>query len=280
MPAMRVALAGATGNLGRPLLLALLKSGHSVRVLSRIGGNSSSLPRPEGYQHLIVRKVDFSSQAQLSELLNGIDVVICCFGSNALGQQRTLIDAAIAAKVPRYIPAEFGMDSCHPLCMDLPLVGKPKAETQQYLQQKVAENPWFSWTGIANGLFLDWGIEVGFIVDMKRRQADLVDNGNTKFSATLLGDVCRAVMAVIANGAQTKNRIVYVHSAAVTQNEVIAYAGEVDCMPWTTKSVHADNLWETSMTQLQNGQLNEAMDGFCKVIEASAASSWTACWSR
>jgi uncharacterized protein YbjT (DUF2867 family) len=38
-----IGLVGATGNLGLPVLSALLTAGYSVTVLSRIGGNSSKL---------------------------------------------------------------------------------------------------------------------------------------------------------------------------------------------------------------------------------------------
>lgn len=43
MPSYQVAIAGATGNLGTPILGAVLEAGHQVTALSRIGGNTKTI---------------------------------------------------------------------------------------------------------------------------------------------------------------------------------------------------------------------------------------------
>ena len=73
----RVALAGATGNLGLPVLSALLSAGCRVTVLSRVGGNRSKLtPHP----YLIVKEVDFASVPDLSTALENAEVVVLSYG--------------------------------------------------------------------------------------------------------------------------------------------------------------------------------------------------------
>lgn len=258
----KVALAGATGNLGIPVLEALLDADLSVTVLSRVGGNSSKLKQ---HPNLTIKHVDFNSTQSLTSALQGVEVVVSCLATLAIGSQNPLIDASVAASVKRFIPAEFGMDSLNPLCVQLP-VCTPKAATQEYLQSKVQANPGrFSWTGIANGLFLDWGLQVGFIVDVARHTATLYNGGDIPFSATTLDDVAKAVLGVIHHQTETANRLVYVHSTVTTQNKLIGYAREKDGNRWRTTCKDTETLRMESLDLLQNGNTMAAMDGFCVV---------------
>jgi hypothetical protein len=261
MPPVKVALAGATGNLGIPVLEALLDARLSVTVLSRRGGNSSKL---KGYRGLTVMEVDFGDSGSIRPALEGVTVVVSCLATLAIGAQNTLIDAACAAGVRRFIPAEFGMDSLNPLCVELP-VCRPKVATQRYLALKSSEHPDFTWTGIANGLFLDWGLKEGFIVGLSARTAMLFNGGDVPFSATNLDDVAKAILGVINNLDQTANRLLYVHSAATTQNKLIQYAKDKDGKEWTLHTKDTQEVMRESMVELDKGNDQAAMDGFCAV---------------
>lgn len=259
---MRIALAGATGNLGRPILSALLSEGYLVTVLTRIGGNHSNLAP---HANLTIKQVDFTHIPTLTTALHDVQVVISSFATSALGSQNILIDASVAAGVQRFIPAEFGMDSLNPLAMRLP-VCVPKVTTQNYLRSKARENPHFSWTGVANGMFLDWGIQMGIIIDVTRHTATLYNGGDIRFSATTLADVARAVIGVITNLDGTANRLVYVHSARVTQSQLIRYAQEKDGEGWDVVEADTQTVKRESWGELEKGvdaNVERAMLGFC-----------------
>ena len=258
---MKVAVAGATGNLGIPILEALLGAGLSVTVLSRIGGNSSRL---KPYPNVVIKEVDFSSSESIAPALEGVSVVVCCIATLALGSQNALIDASCAAGVRRFIPAEFGMDSCNRLCAELP-VCQPKVATQKYLADKSREYPTFTWTGIANGLFLDWGLNVGFIINLAQRTAILHDGGDVLFSCTSLGDVAKAVLGVLNNQEETANRLLYIQSAAVTQNQLMQYAQGRDGREWSLQRKDVKDVMQESLGKLEQGDDQAAMDGFCRV---------------
>ncbi|CAH0043606.1 unnamed protein product [Clonostachys solani] len=260
---MKVALAGASGNLGRPILKALLDAGLLVTVLSRKTGNS---PPPAPHPNLVAKKVDFDSVPDLKQALEGVEVVVSCLATIAIGSQNPLIDAAEAVGVKRFIPAEFGMDSLNPLCAELP-VCKPKVSTQAYLLEKYKSNPDFTWTSIANGLFLDWGIEVGFLIDPGSRTATLYNGGDVPFSVTLLSDIAKAVLGIINNQAETRNRVVYIHSTLTTQNKLIQYAKEKDDREWTVTTKSTAQVLEESLAELEKaaqgtGDIGAAMIGF------------------
>jgi nucleoside-diphosphate-sugar epimerase len=259
MPSIKVALAGATGNLGVPILEALLAAQISVTVLSRLGGNSSKLT---SYPNLKIEEVDFESAQSLTVALQGVEVVVSCVATLAIGSQNRLIDASVAAGVKRFIPAEFGMNSLDPLCARLP-VCVPKVTTQRYLQEKSRANRSFSWTGIANGVFLDWGMKVGFIVNPHQHTATLYNGGNIPFSATKLTDVAKAVLAVIDKQEQTANRLLYIQSTVITQNQLIEYAKNVDGKEWQTREKSTEEVRKESYIALDRGDTMTAMDGFC-----------------
>ncbi|KAI0014120.1 oxidoreductase CipA-like protein [Xylariaceae sp. FL0662B] len=262
MPSTRIALAGATGNLGGPILEALLGAEFYVTVLSRIGGNSSRL-RP--HVNLTIKEVDFNCVESLTAALRAAEVVVSCLATAAIGSQNPLIDASVAAGARRFIPAEFGMDSQNPLCARLP-VGAPKVATQAYLLEKSRADPRFTYTAIANGLFLDWCLGTGIILDPARRTATLYNGGDVPFSTTLLADVTKAVLGVIRHPAETANRAVYVHSALVTQNQLIRYAMDKDGREWDTVVKDTEEVRRESLAELAkgpHGDVDAAMLGFC-----------------
>jgi nucleoside-diphosphate-sugar epimerase len=262
MPLLRIAIAGATGNLGLPILSTLTSAGYPVIALSRIDGNHSRLiPHP----NLTIKEVDFTSVSAIAIALQDVKVVVSCLATSAMGSQNPLIDASVAAGVERFIPAEFGMDSQNPLAMQLP-VCVPKVKTQQYLREQAKNHSNFTWTGIANGMFLDWGLEMGIIVDPVKHTATLYNGGDIPFSATTLTDVAKAVLGVINNQNETENRLVYVHSALVTQNQLIRYIQNKDGKEWDIVVMDTEAVKRNSFKELEKGSVADvdaAMLGLC-----------------
>ena len=83
----KIAIAGATGNLGPTIVQALIDAGFDVTILSS-SGNTSGLPVAAK-----TVKVDYSSQDSLVNALKGQDVFISAIPQH--DTQPALIDAAI-----------------------------------------------------------------------------------------------------------------------------------------------------------------------------------------
>ncbi|KAH8805138.1 hypothetical protein F5884DRAFT_441344 [Xylogone sp. PMI_703] len=230
MSPIKVAVVGATGNAGIPIVNELLAAGHLVTALSRPGSTSSSkLPK---HPNLSVTEVDYNSLTSITSALEGYKVVIACVPvAAAVGSQDVLIDACIAAGVTRFFPAEFGTDTENPKCRKLPIFDN-KIQTLEYLKAKVATNPSFSYTALCPGAFLDWGFEVGFLVSPKTHSATIYDGGDLPFSTTTTATIGKAVVSIINHLEETKNRHVYIHDAVVTQNKLIAMAKKLDGKEW------------------------------------------------
>ena len=112
MISLKIALASATGLLGKPFVSALLNADQAVLILTRQGSTSTStLPQSP---LITVKEVDYKSIDFLKAALQGIDVVISTLAAVGLGDQLNLVNAAFDAGVKRFIPSEFGSDTSKP----------------------------------------------------------------------------------------------------------------------------------------------------------------------
>ena len=93
---MKVALIGASGNVGSRLLAELAARGHSVTAIVR---NPEKLPARPG---VTAKRGDVFDKAGLAALLAGHDIAISAVRFSA-SDARTLIDAVKASGVRRYL---------------------------------------------------------------------------------------------------------------------------------------------------------------------------------
>jgi hypothetical protein len=96
--------------------------------------------------------------------------------------QSLVIDAAVAARVKRFLPSDFGADIDNPKAKALPVFGY-KVATQKHVEDVSRANPDFTYTIIRNGVFLDWGLETGFLFEWQAGKPTMYDSGNQLFSS-------------------------------------------------------------------------------------------------
>lgn len=234
----KVALAGATGNLGPAILDQLLVAGFQVTALTRANNGGAARSFPAAVK---VAPVDYDSLDSLVSALRGQDAVVSTLASAALAKQLLLVDAAAQAGVKRFIPSDFGSDTVNPKSAALPAYGD-KVAVQKALQEKAAQPGGMTYTIVLNGPFLDWGVQVGFVLGIGRRHVTLYDGGDRVFSTTTLPTIGRAVAGVLRKPEETKNRPVYVHDTATTLRALYekgkkATPGET----WTEEVVSIDD---------------------------------------
>jgi len=215
----KVALAGATGDIGAPVLKALLEANYEVTALTR---QTSDHKFPDNVK---VAKVDYNSVESLTSALQGQDALISTVAITAGDQQKCLVEAAVAAGVKRLIPSEFGSDPENAKARALPVFA-PKVETKKQIEAKCAGTG-TTYTFVSNNQFLDWGINSGFMIDVKGKKMNLYDGGNTRFTATPLAFVAEGTVAILSHLDQTANRVVRLHGIALTQNKFLEIAQNV-----------------------------------------------------
>ncbi len=151
MTEQRVVIAGATGNLGARIARELRKRSVSVCVIARPGTSPKRLEKLRKYQLEIV-EADLHARAKVVEACRGASCVI----SSLLGLESTLVDAqtalleaAVEAGVPRFIPSDYAMD----FAKIEPGVNR-NFDIHKKFRERLLSSPIRS-TSILNGAFMD-----------------------------------------------------------------------------------------------------------------------------
>lgn len=261
-----VAIAGASGNVGARVLSALLDLEFNVTVLSR-----SSKPFPAAAR---VKVVDFTSVKSLSAAIAGQDAVIDTTFSPDVEAPLRLIDAAAENGVYRFITSDFGLDPDLPGVHDMPVFARKKASYEAV--KKHAAHHRLTYTLVACGAFLDWGISSGFAgLDLQEKKAFIFGDGNNVVPWTTLDDVGRATANVLLHPQETLNRPVYVHSVFMSQNQILsATKGVLGNEGWETTYKDMGPLLENALADLKAGRISastfEVQIQYCLATRALA----------
>ncbi|KAL4758017.1 uncharacterized protein BDW70DRAFT_152852 [Aspergillus foveolatus] len=239
----RVALLGAL--LGPSSLTKLLNANFTVTVLIRSVSSVSSLPPGAD-----LKQVDYSSTESLKTALAGHDIVISTLSPSAIPLQKPAIDAAIAVGVKRFIPAEYGAMSSDPVGTKLPF-HKDAMETPEYLQQTAAAGL-VEYTVFEVGVFTELLFTTTLVVDLDHREVRLYGGGIHPFSTSRLETVATAVVASLHKPDDTRNWVIRVHDAVLTQRELLDMAkGWTPALEWKEAYVDAQAEVEKSLKQLE-----------------------------
>ncbi|KAJ5329790.1 hypothetical protein N7541_005574 [Penicillium brevicompactum] len=246
---IKVALAGATGNLGPAILEQLLVAGFDVTVLTRQGSDKTFDPRVH------VANVDYESIDSLKHALTGQEVVVSTLnvGVIPLAVHLRLIDAAAAVGVKRFVPSEYGCETVNPQTAKLPVFGD-KVSVQDHLK-KLSQDSGLSYSLLITGPFLDWGLAHNFILNLSGPVATLYDGGDRAFSTTTLKGVGKGIVGIVNNLDATKNTVVYVEEARVSQKELLRLSGKT----LDTEVVATADLEKAAYEELQKPSPNPAI---------------------
>ncbi|KAH9213866.1 putative oxidoreductase CipA-like protein [Leptodontidium sp. 2 PMI_412] len=216
--ARKIAFIGASGQLGKPTIDALVKLGaHTITAIQRSEATSTF---PAG---VIVEKGNLEDESFLARVLKGQDAVVLM---PPLAQLITLQEPAIrvAAQVgvPYVFPSEFGPD---------PFAGQLVEENELLVAKKsirdlVEKLGVSSWVSVAIGPWLDDGLVKGlFGIDTKARKATIWQGADSKAATATTAHTGEALAAVLSlpetDLAKYKNKAVYTPSFHLTQREIL-----------------------------------------------------------
>lgn len=222
-----------------------MRSGYQVTVLTRSAANATDLP--SGVQ---VREVDYDSNESLQQALQGQDALVSTVAMSAIPNQKRLIDAAIAAGVKHFVPAEYSMATRDPKAQWLPIYTSV-IEIQNYLTSKEDQ---IDWNAINCGAMIEFVFDYPFVIDFDNHVATLWDGGNNALSLSTCSIVGKAIAGVLKQRDRVQNHRVQVHGATITQRQALAIAEK--CTPgiqWTTKEQDAEPAVKSAMAKLQSG---------------------------
>jgi nucleoside-diphosphate-sugar epimerase len=150
-PSALIVVAGAAGDLGHRVALALLARGARVCALVRPGNTKPNVATLREQGAAIV-EVDFNDAVALTRACAGASCVVSALSGLRpviIDAQTHLLDAAVAAGVPRFIPSDFSIDFTK-----LPAGSNRNLDLRREFGRHLDRVP-IQATSILNGMFMD-----------------------------------------------------------------------------------------------------------------------------
>jgi uncharacterized protein YbjT (DUF2867 family) len=107
-----IVVVGATGNLGSKIVDALLAKGAEVRAIVRLSTDAQKI-NILAQKGVKVYQVDTNQKSEISTCCIGADCVVSALAGlreTIVDTQKIVLDAAVEAKVKRFIPSDFSID--------------------------------------------------------------------------------------------------------------------------------------------------------------------------
>lgn len=146
-----ILVAGATGKLGQKICRELNNRNVQVRAIVRAGSDPEKIQKLEA-QGVEIFQADMSSLAELTAACDGVTCIVSALAGLhdvIVEAQTKLLEAAIAAGVPRFIPSDFSSD----------FTEIPPAENRNFALRKefkaIIDGTSIEATSIFNGCFAE-----------------------------------------------------------------------------------------------------------------------------
>ncbi|EPE34281.1 NAD(P)-binding Rossmann-fold containing protein [Glarea lozoyensis ATCC 20868] len=255
-----IAIVGGSGQMGTPLVKALVESKRfNLTAITRSESDSTFPPTVN------VLRGDYDSEDFLQSSFSNQEVLIIILATTAPKDlQPRLIRAATAVAVSYILPTEFGPDTANSaLAQAVPFLFPKKS-----LRDQIKASQSSSLIAVVNGLWFDFSLAGGFFgINIKERTARLYDDGQTLFSTTTLAQVARGVTKLFelpsSELEKFKNHFVYVSSFAVSQTQIlrsVQKATGTSNEDWKISSVPVDEAIEMGLAEFQNGNFKGLLD--------------------
>ncbi|KAJ3004448.1 hypothetical protein HKX48_001225 [Thoreauomyces humboldtii] len=251
---IRVAIVGATGNLGTAITNALLSHGDKVQVTLLLRALPADAPaaKQAGRTALLdqgARAIDIDVQSasieELATALRDTDVVLSTVGIELLKEgQLKLVEAAKIAGVKRFIPSEFGID------MDKVGRGGPVSVWDFKLDvQDAIKKAGLDYTFIEVGIFAEY-IAPFAGVDPATKTLTAPGSFDARISLSPLGDVGRQTADLVVSG-RGRNETVFFGTVNYSWSEFHAALERSTGEKWT-KAVKDKAEFETAAKADEN----------------------------
>jgi len=213
-----IVVAGATGNLGRRIIEALLLRGATVRALVRPETDPAKLA-DLAQRGVEARPVDLADVAALTQACAGAGCVVSAVAGLReviVDAQSVLLAAAVAAGVPRFIPSDFCSDYTQQ-----PAGQNRNFDLRREFKERLDQAP-IAATSILNGAFaevLTYGIP---LLDFKQQQAGYWEDADWKIDFTTMDDTAAFTAAAALDAAAP--RLLRIASFQLSPRELAAAA--------------------------------------------------------
>lgn len=195
------------------------------------------------------------SAGSLSQIFRTIqpDILISTTSGANFELQTRIIDCAVEAQIPRFVPAEFIHDSLNPAVQERLQSGRERARTIEFLRGKAARRQ-ISWCAISTGYLLDNGLlsgDLGF--DFKWQSATIHGRGNERFAASSTAWIGKAMAAVSQHWEELENSYVYLAEMIVSADDIVEHVQQVTGQHWEIGHVDMEDTLREAERRLECG---------------------------
>ena len=222
----RIVVAGSTGNLGKRIVKTLLERGATVVALVRTGAGDEKV---DGLKRLgaKVETLDVRDVNQVAEACAGADCMVSAVAGLRdviVDGQKILLEAAMRAGVPRFIPSDFSTD----------FTRLPEGENRNFdLRRefhKVLDAAPIASTAIFNGAFAEILMYNIPVLDFKKKTVGYWDNPNHRLDFTTMDDTASYTAAAALD--PTTPQSLRIASFQITPTDLVKFASETFQTPW------------------------------------------------
>jgi hypothetical protein len=226
--AEKIVLAGATGDLGTRIARALFKRGADVVALARIGTPDHKVQALKSLGAK-ARIVDMASVSDIAKACDGAACVVSALSGLrdvVVDTQSILLEAALAARIPRFVPSDFSMDF-----RTLPAGENRNLDLRREFHQRLDVAPIAS-TSIFNGPFGEVLTHYNHVplFDFKKKMVGYWEDPDWVIGFTAMNDVAAYTAAAALD--QSTPHALRIASFRVTPRELAKFTDEVMRTPF------------------------------------------------
>lgn len=221
-----IVVIGATGNLGGRIVTALLSKGADVVAVVRPTSERAKIDELT-QKGVTVIQSEMTDAQELAPAFAGTAIVISALQGLRdviVDTQSVVLDAAVAAGVPRFIPSDFASDFTKLTPGDNRNFDL-RREFRAYLDQSPIRA-----TSILNGAFADLLTYDMPLLDFKTKQVGYWDDANWHIDFTTMDDTAAYTAAAALDPATP--RFLRTASFQISPNELAAVASQVSGTPF------------------------------------------------
>ncbi len=217
-----IVVAGGTGNLGGRIIKALIKRGAEVRAIVRNGSEPEKIEKLTALGAKVMT-IDLLNAEYLKQACQGVSCVVSALAGLhdvIVDSQIKLLDAAIAAGVPRFIPSDYSSDFTK-----LPAGENRNFDLRKEFHQYLDKSP-IAATSILNGAFADILSYDTPLYNVKSYSVGYWgDKSDWKIDFTTMDDTANYTAAAAIDSSTPK--ILRIASFQISPNELVAIGAEV-----------------------------------------------------
>jgi nucleoside-diphosphate-sugar epimerase len=216
-----IVLAGATGNLGGRIARAILDRGANLRAVVRSGSDPDKIEalRRQGAE---IAEVHFNSISDLTSACRGGGCVVSALSGlrdTIVGMQTLLLDAAVKAGVPRFIPSDYSIDFAK-----LPPGTNRNLDLRREFHERLDKAP-IAATSILNGMFADLLTGQAPVILFKLKRVVYWGDADQPLDFTAMDDTAEFTAAAALDASTP--RFLRIAGDQISARELVDITGEV-----------------------------------------------------